>query len=63
MERHSTEHKLPLRYGDFATLSERWITPRRVKRGNFYNGRGSLKRFSLRGLREDAIGSLASCWA
>ena len=44
MEATPTEHKLPLRYGDFATLSEALDYAAQGETGaNFYNGRGQLE--------------------
>jgi len=57
MEATPTEHKLPLRYGDFATLSEALDYAAQGDTGaNFYNGRGQLEAvlpYAL--LRQDAV--------
>jgi fatty-acyl-CoA synthase len=57
MEATPTEHKVPLRYGDFATLSEALDYAARGETGaNFYNGRGQLEAvLPYAVLREDAI--------
>jgi fatty-acyl-CoA synthase len=57
MEATPTEHKLPLRYGDFATLSDALDYAAEGETGaNFYNGRGQLEEvlpYSV--LRENAV--------
>jgi fatty-acyl-CoA synthase len=57
MEATPTEHKLPLRYGDFATLSEALDYAAQGETGaNFYNGRGQLEAvLPYAVLREDAV--------
>jgi fatty-acyl-CoA synthase len=58
MEATPTEHKVPLRYGDFATLSEALDYAARGETGaNFYNGRGHLEAvLPYAVLREHALG-------
>jgi fatty-acyl-CoA synthase len=57
MEATPTEHKLPLRYGDFATLSEALDYAAQGETGaNFYNGRGQLEAvLPYAMLRRDAV--------
>lgn len=57
MEATPTEHNLPLRSGDFATLSEALDYAARGKTGaNFYNGRGHLKAvLPYAQLRDEAV--------
>jgi fatty-acyl-CoA synthase len=57
MEATPTEHKLPLRYGDFATLSDALDYAAKGETGaNFYNGRGQLEEvLPYAVLRENAV--------
>ncbi|MEJ5358844.1 MAG: fatty acyl-AMP ligase [Desulfobacterales bacterium] len=57
MEATPTEHNLPLRSGDFATLSEALDYAARGKTGaNFYNGRGHLEAvLPYAQLRDEAV--------
>ncbi len=61
MEATPTEHNLPLRSGDFATLSEALDYAARGKTGaNFYNGRGHLEAvLPYAQLREEALEAAA----
>jgi fatty-acyl-CoA synthase len=58
MEATPTEHKLPLRYGDFSTLADALDYAARGETGaNFYNGKGHLEAalpYAI--LREEAAG-------
>jgi fatty-acyl-CoA synthase len=58
MEATPTEHQLPLRYGDFATLAQALDYAARGETGaNFYNGRGQIEAvLPYAVLRDDALG-------